>query len=147
MNLNFRKNWLKKQLADSELYMHRISQFSTQFLLKCSYKGTVASMYSKYGGLLNYSNLSWILRIGLVLGQLGVPFHIGLVGVPGESLVRQRIFENLEKNYLEICKNYIILAYFSKKWKPNVKISGVWSKNTIGWEFLRKIWKVLIKIQ
>ena len=57
----------------------------------------------------------------------GFEVMAGLVGGPG----RRRTFENLQ-----IAKNAIILAYFSKKFnKPCVNFSRVWTKTQIVGKF------------
>ena len=62
----------------------------------------------------------------------------GLVGGPGaEPPGRQRIFENLQKNFLKkIAKMHYFSIFFEKFKKPCVNFTCVWTKNTNSWEFL-----------
>ena len=56
----------------------------------------------------------------------------GLVGGPGGGSPRTpENFENWKKIPEENCKKCCIFAYFAKNSKPGVKVSRVWTKNTI----------------
>ena len=55
---------------------------------------------------------------------------------------RQRIFEDVQKNLKENCKNAVFSPILQKISKARVKFSWVWRKNTIGWGNVEKILKI-----
>ena len=64
---------------------------------------------------------------------------------------KTQLFGNFLKKFQKFLEKIAKMHYFrlfsTKFQKPRVNFSRVWTKNTNCWEILRKLWKIVIKIQ